>query len=651
MPKNFYDTEDVPFRAPVTGGPSALKVKTVDFVATVIKKDGSRDAKPPSSQPTRNSMSGEVSAIYNFKEPVPDDHDFYDVECKASFTVPNKPKSEVECEAVRVWPAEVEIKFTSDKPENLKNVKFSLSGQPKTSSDSGSWKGKAPLSPYNVELKPPWTLSADPGDKTSGRKRQYKITRAAAKAVILRPPPGKEVEEVINFALGTLEWDLAQPFGNQLEVEFGTEESKGNPGDRFYIEVTFAAGSARNNPVRTLLPDGGVQNITSPNATTRKGEILLGPDRKARFKVELGKAGGDKCTIKVGSTPACNDGDNAKLEVKNIRRITYQIGQTNEMGALDIKQAVAALKNVSVNYRISDIVRFNPPSRADNQSWFDANKIVAGARGLFLCIGTHNIAQFQTLYPNAVRAQESRLIFCDFQFDDGGDAVKNHDISAGDKATVDLQPLADIDPDDDPALLTHNLVTGAKAASASWSTRDAGPALGDDIPADNLTIDYANNQNNLRVTLPQEARQALVAGRLLRIRTQCHYAVGPYNGWSTATRTIVIAVRNSSGVRPPLEWNKTIVHEVGHMMNMVMNVNIPNMNINTHGRAYNNARGGLGTHCADNVSQPNWNSGGTIRSDWDPTCVMFHAGRAQKRIDFCNRCKPFVLGQDLSALA
>jgi hypothetical protein len=342
------------------------------------------------------------------------------------------------------------------------------------------------------------------------------------------------------------------------------------------------------------------------------------------------------------------------LKVKNIRWIHHQIGRTPAMQGLSLKDAKAAFKKVCVDYRVSDLVTFSPPSSADNKTWLDASKILPGGSGLILCVGDYNVDDIQRLFPHAVRGTESRLIFCDVQFDMGPDAPvdKSHNVDA-DVAEVTLHPLADVDPDDDPALLTHSLKTGAPAASATWRTRDAGALLNGEIPSKNLKIDYANHPNELVVTLPKAARDALVAGRLLKIKTTCHYAKGPYNGWTPdapSVRTVVIALRDSSGVRPSLEWNKTIVHEVGHMMNMVKNVAIPNMDIATHGRAYDNARGGSGTHCADHVSDAHWNSGGVIASAWDPTCVMYHAGRDEKHVEFCDRCKPFVLGQDLSNL-
>jgi hypothetical protein len=657
MPKEAYDDENIPLVAEVGGGVSAMKVKNVSFVVT-LDKQGAQDVKPAKSVPVKDGFPR--NATYDFKEAVPDDKDFYDLTFTASIVAPSGATIKHEGgEKIRVWPSQTEIKFTSDDAEHKKKVQFKFIADGRqaglgTAEDSGIWKARAPRKSYVVETIPPWTIVST--TQGAGRKREYKVAKVTDKVRLVSPDPGKDVYQIVNCTAGAVDYDNAKtekwsrekPYGNVLEVVVEAVKKTARQNDVVYIKCVFGRESVRTTPVPEILTDGGVENIVKTNGDkTQTARVKLDAELRAKFKVQLGKAGGDTCQIKVGMTDACDDGPDSTIKIENTRLIWYQMGRPASFEP-DMKAAVKALQKVKVDFKQSDLNSQDEPPAADHQTWYPADKIITGGTGMFFVCGSHNIDDVMASFANALRARECRLIFCHMQFDGvAAPSVAEHVIQPGAGATVDVSPLKSVDPDDDPVLLPRALTDGAFAVTAQWRTAVVGSAW-TAIPEANIDINYPTRPNVARITLPAGAKAVTDGGARIRIQTTAKYAVGPYNGWAP-DGAVVIAIRNPQ-VRPAAEWNKTIVHEVGHLMRMVMNVTTPGLDIATHGRAHGNARGGLGTHCADGVSQTNWDSGGKVQSAWNPTCVMFYAGRDEKKVEFCTRCTPFVLGEDLATL-
>ncbi len=123
-----------------------------------------------------------------------------------------------------------------------------------------------------------------------------------------------------------------------IEVTFGQEKALANTGP---------FGSKRNNPERALI---GALDIKPAQARKEKytGYVELPSDGgNATFQVQLGKAGGDKCTVKIGGTPDCNGGPERTFI--NWNRLYYVVYAPDFMPLVDKDVDGKACKDLPAN--------------------------------------------------------------------------------------------------------------------------------------------------------------------------------------------------------------------------------------------------------------------------------------------------------------
>ncbi|MDX2148499.1 MAG: hypothetical protein SFZ23_13350 [Planctomycetota bacterium] len=132
--------------------------------------------------------------------------------------------------------------------------------------------------------------------------------------------------------------------GNEIEITLGVKgdrddlgvakaEIVGGPGVFVFVKVKFSGPggkkSKRNTPKTDLVAGLNLSDRAAVKeaATDPEWEFTGKVELKetggvGKFKINLGKAGGDTCQVSIGSTSACG---NATLTFTNWRRIWYQI--------------------------------------------------------------------------------------------------------------------------------------------------------------------------------------------------------------------------------------------------------------------------------------------------------------------------------------
>ncbi len=111
--------------------------------------------------------------------------------------------------------------------------------------------------------------------------------------------------------------------------ELHSPNRQGKAGLFAFIEVEFGAHSdagdksKRNIPLTELKEGNDLSDREEVEANKKyKGKVELKSDEElGEFLLELGLAGGDNCTIKIGNTEACED---ATLIIVNWRRLEYE---------------------------------------------------------------------------------------------------------------------------------------------------------------------------------------------------------------------------------------------------------------------------------------------------------------------------------------
>jgi hypothetical protein len=97
--------------------------------------------------------------------------------------------------------------------------------------------------------------------------------------------------------------------------------------------------------------------------------------------------------------------------------------------------------------------------------------------------------------------------------------------------------------------------------------------------------------------------------------------------------------------------NKTIVHEIGHMMNQAGESTVAGLDVGTdHGKTYTSAREPyhLGGHCAEGIDDAIFaDPSQQLKGRAAATCVMYGEGSTTKLADFCAKCAPFVMAEPL----
>ena len=165
--------------------------------------------------------------------------------------------------------------------------------------------------PY--EIVGQWTLKAGRVYEAKAKKKKFKA--------IFKDTPGASEEEgkykrrqYVNIENGTKYNE-----GHRIKIDVAPDAPVTGSPD-VYMEITFSAAggnrSKRDEPVPTLI------NADSGEVMTTYKKKLPLHGKFATFEIELGLAGGDVCTVKIGATDKCEDGE---LVITNWRRIGFNL--------------------------------------------------------------------------------------------------------------------------------------------------------------------------------------------------------------------------------------------------------------------------------------------------------------------------------------
>jgi hypothetical protein len=231
--------------------------------------------------------------------------------------------------------------------------------------DSGVGNEDLKKSPYTIQLKAPFEIVTN---KNDAHKREHDlVVRNNPLAKFLKPDLSKDcyipakagtdkklgVRQYVNATTAEEGCDAK---GNIVEFEVCHKDKKqGLKDDKIYIQVKFSKLSKRNKPKPALLAP--CQDISENFAgNTFTGFVQLdGDGGSAKFKMELGYAGGETFTITCGYSKA--DPVDDKLIFESWRKLGYQLRFPTVMKARMLeKTRVDGTKYFDLPSSIQDLV-------------------------------------------------------------------------------------------------------------------------------------------------------------------------------------------------------------------------------------------------------------------------------------------------------
>ncbi len=260
-----------------------------------------------------------------------------------------------------VWARTIQVELKNPQGQPVKNVLLRLtSGDKYSRTDTGD-DGKAKLPPRQGQRQ-----SAGPGMPVPApgpigalavefpfvlhgawthapNSRTFKgIVTSQYKTRFIQPAAG-HVTQYVNLQPGQDHLD----YGHKLWV-YVAAGRPAKAGDPIYIAAEFDPNNSRRNDPKPAI-DGAEQN-GAPNKFKLTLHKTEGQDWEA-FEVELGVAGGDKLTLKVGSTPGVWDGSavDEVLEFTTRRKIFYQVTHA-EFNADDIPAEVKKIVDAELDW-------------------------------------------------------------------------------------------------------------------------------------------------------------------------------------------------------------------------------------------------------------------------------------------------------------
>lgn len=602
---------------------------------------------------------------------VPDDKENYTLD----FSVTCATETVTHGTTYRVWPKNSVITVKGRDDSNSADTPFTLKYSDNSTQDHMTDGGGT----CDCRLKKKLTFTIEPArgyEKLDpqpgvGRARTAKLVATTYTAKIASPDFTQETKVFLNVpsanAGDTLGHDAQ---GDEMVINLEGEADDGGDiaarvkaGDKYHIKMTLDQLSKRTDERIALQGVAGL--TTTPNYKTHTATVDVAADGKAQFRVKFGPSGNEKCKIEVGTTAACAD---ASLEFITRRKIGVQQYIYEGVNAISIADTQRAFDEVGIDVE------------AETDGNIDLDALPAGcvhpgntfglAYNRVLIIGDHNIRDVREQI-NYNHPWSTYTVYTAIQFD-AGRARDTY------RQTATLTQRSGVNfpgtgatrgtyfkvTDSERAILPVSLYPGIAPVRGTWTVKTNGTAtpvsLTGDIPADHFHINYADSahRNRLYVKVPAIPESVLAAGGTVEVSVISHSYFGPYLGWAPSVGLkkvygVVIGLHADAGrsLISAAEMNKTIVHEVGHVLGQAPQADIAGLSRkNDHGYIYD-GRGHSGTHCASGVSALTMKSG----CDFGPfsylaaTCVMYGSVALRQKVTFCARCKPFVIAYKVQA--
>lgn len=497
-----------------------------------------------------------------------------------------------------------------------------------------------------------------------GRRRIVKAERRYKAEFVAPLKRDKPYLQLVNLATRSKGLDHR---GSLVSLRVGAEgdtkrkaaERLGHAGDVIYLQATFGRESKRNSPLPTI--DKALDVVRSGDGKTVTAKVKLGAlGEPATFDLELGLAGGDTCTLKIGTTPAVAD---ATLGFVNARKIYYQLTYPAKVSEPSLGHMTAGLDAAKVRYKRYKTVTYaeGDSPAAPPGSWFDGAMVSASLSGRCVNIGDHNRGFFHGKFVDTNNPVGVHVLVCHTQFDAGAGNAQLSNVGAvtveKTSAKVKFPPGtgtpvygAAIDVSGvGGAVFEMAFQDGGKGwRNVRWrSLAASGPHAGKSgaVPDDHVNVKWRKRPNVVTVKLPDDAVALVEAGVRVSLSLDVYYALGPYNGEAAKNRQLI-------RVRPPADggdkgMNGTMLHELGHTLKQTLGNVPPGLSAADHGRQYKR-RGHQGPHCGEGIDAAVFGDATRdLAGREDCACVMYGEGAHNRPVAFCAKCKPFVLAEDL----
>ncbi|HWE25039.1 MAG TPA: hypothetical protein VG496_13960, partial [Myxococcales bacterium] len=567
MIKNVFEESEITLTGTVTGGKPEEK-KDVKF--KFDQKGGDAKIAEATVQ-----LKGDV-AEHTFKLPkIKDDEDNYSFTYKieaAGQTLPGEAE-------YRVWPKNVELQAVDKDDKEFASVEFKViqsSGKVNGSCDGS---GKAPIQladpeEFTLDAISPYKLDSWVTEK--GRKRKAKFSVAPYRVVFHSPEPGS-LKQYVNTAKNA----------NVLTVKVGAEgddkapkaERKAKKGDPIYVKVEFGEDeSKRDTPKREAV---GFTDDGSGRVFTKKLEIPK-DGAPAEFKVNLGLAGGDTCTLSAGSTEECEE---TTISVENWRKLYYQLTLPKGESKPDMTRMIDALSDVFIEYEEYKKIEVDEKD-GPNLSWFPGDWLNEPGKK-FLNIGDHNKSHFHGKFSDKKSPIGVHILCCHTQYD-CKDPSTAKDFPAVEVDNTKTTPWSDGNTYAGTyvwvgrGLFPKKMKDGTSTLmSGSW--KEVGGKGKGSISEADLWVDRKTNPGWAFIKLPDKAKQVVDAGGKVQLKLKIYCALGPYLGESDGKKgwLQLIVVKQKDNV-----INDVMAHELGHTMHQVTAGVAPGLDANDHGRKY-----------------------------------------------------------------
>lgn len=187
-----------------------------------------------------------------------------------------------------------------------------------------------------LKTESPWVIVAPDDQTTLGRERELHVRRVSTWRANIRSHGGGREEDQPFKQWVNLPLDRdneALPHGSLVKVEVGPFDlDEAVAGEQIYVRVTFPKRNSKRNVPRPAVWRTKQESSTlvtgahpQPGAALCKYEFVLtiGADAEgATFYLQMGVAGGDRCTIEVGVT---NTYEDDVLYIRNWRRLNVEL--------------------------------------------------------------------------------------------------------------------------------------------------------------------------------------------------------------------------------------------------------------------------------------------------------------------------------------
>lgn len=333
MAHDIWEGADLLISAAVTSEPAKPYTGTVDLL---LIKNGADD-KPIARQDGLALTGGMFSHTFKVPE-VAADEPHYSLKVIAIYGPGKQTLSDV-AEAV-VWPKTVTIHTRTETQPNEPKVPLlivqndSEGAKPVSGADGKATATLMLKAPYAIKAGSPYSIVADEVEPAKLRDHKLKVERNIVAMFVspdvTQPPyvvsdasaPDGGQRQIVNLVTARNGQDAQ---GHLVTFEVcANPRADGRANDRIYVEVAFGLQSKRNNPKPALLAEGVNDLKNTPDPALFSGWVKLDADAgSARFKVDLGLAGGDTCGVAIGGRKDhCTD---ASITLVNWRKLFYEL--------------------------------------------------------------------------------------------------------------------------------------------------------------------------------------------------------------------------------------------------------------------------------------------------------------------------------------